>query len=270
MSIQLKTYIESGIIEDYLMGTASQEERLELERMMAIHPSLKAELEANQFALLEYILQYEQAPPVQLKDKIWEKLANLGEMKDDTAKSGNVISMNLYKYKNRFRLSSVAMWLFLMTSMTLNVWLFAQWKNVGQIAQNQEIIKSQSEHETILWKTNYQKMKNEMDTIHQSSTKIVMLGGTETEPKAKVWLYWNEKTQAVLIKVENLPAPPEGKQYQLWSIEGEIVKDAGMINHLHNICTMKSIPRANAFAITLEKQGGVPKAEGKMYAICKL
>ena len=51
---------------------------------------------------------------------------------------------------------------------------------------------------------------------------------------------------------------PTGKQYQLWAIVDGKPVDAGVINNCIGLCKMKKIDHAEAFAITLEKEGGSP------------
>ena len=44
-------YISSGIVESYVFGLASQEEKIEFERMAETHPEVKAAREAFEIAL---------------------------------------------------------------------------------------------------------------------------------------------------------------------------------------------------------------------------
>ena len=70
-------------------------------------------------------------------------------------------------------------------------------------------------------------------------------------------VFWNTKNRDVYLMVNKLPEPTTGKQYQLWAmIDGKPV-DAGLLSpRCTSVCKMKNIPRAEAFAITLEKEGG--------------
>jgi anti-sigma-K factor RskA len=45
--------------------------------------------------------------------------------------------------------------------------------------------------------------------------------------------------------------------------------DAGMLNwsHANMVTAMKNIPQAQAFAITLEDEGGHPAPQGAMYVL---
>ena len=59
--------------------------------------------------------------------------------------------------------------------------------------------------------------------------------------------------------VNKMPQPSQGKQYQLWALVDGKPVDAGMVDaNCTTVCKMKNIPKAQAFAITLEKAGGSP------------
>jgi anti-sigma-K factor RskA len=88
-----------------------------------------------------------------------------------------------------------------------------------------------------------------------------MMKGVAKSPESMAMVYWNTESKEVFIELKSLPVPEEGKQYQLWAIVDGKPVDAGMItlseeeSSLHR---MKDFESAQAFAITLEKQGGSP------------
>ncbi len=91
------------------------------------------------------------------------------------------------------------------------------------------------------------------------NVKIVRMPGLEKAPDSEVTALWNQQTNEVLLDVQNLPTPPTGKQYQLWTIVDGKPVDMGMIddNFRGRLLRMKaSSPNAAAFAITLEDDGG--------------
>jgi hypothetical protein len=93
------------------------------------------------------------------------------------------------------------------------------------------------------------------------SYKHIHLAGLPKSPESAVSAFWNQQTNEVLIDVQNLPAAPEGKQYQLWSIVDGKPVDIGMLDNAFagKVLKMKNTkPGSVAFAITLEKEGGNP------------
>ena len=69
--------------------------------------------------------------------------------------------------------------------------------------------------------------------------------------------YWNENKDKAYLKLENLPAPPSGKTYQMWAdIDNEMV-DMGVINFDdEKMITIPHMANAASLNITLEKEGG--------------
>jgi anti-sigma-K factor RskA len=95
--------------------------------------------------------------------------------------------------------------------------------------------------------------------LRDADFKSVRLQGVEAHPEVNVLVYWNPKRQQVYVDRINLPAPPAGKQYQLWALDKGKPVDAGMIalnGQTDVLQQMKAIGSAQAFAITLEPAGG--------------
>ena len=69
--------------------------------------------------------------------------------------------------------------------------------------------------------------------------------------------FWNENKENAYLKLENLPAPPAGKTYQMWAdIDNQMV-DMGVVEF--DVRKMISIPHmanATSLNITLEDEGG--------------
>jgi anti-sigma-K factor RskA len=87
---------------------------------------------------------------------------------------------------------------------------------------------------------------------------------------AKVTVAWQPTRQSGVIRITNLPAPEPGRDYQLWAVDAAH-KDpisAGVIRVDKNGTAQirfRPVDRAQqvkAFAISVEREGGVPKKEG--------
>lgn len=108
-----------------------------------------------------------------------------------------------------------------------------------------------------------------LDILRRADTKIIEMKGLDVSPNAKVLVYWNAQEKATLLSIQNLDQPKQGKQYQLWAIVDKKPVDAGVfIYDITAIQQMKSFENAEAFAVTLEKEGGseTPNMED-MYVI---
>ena len=92
---------------------------------------------------------------------------------------------------------------------------------------------------------------------------------------AKATVAWQPGRQSGVIRISNLPAPQPGKDYQLWAVDAEH-KDpisAGIIRVDNNgVAQVRFKPveqawHVKAFAISLEREGGVPKKEGPILLV---
>ncbi len=92
---------------------------------------------------------------------------------------------------------------------------------------------------------------------------------------AKATVAWQPGRQSGVIRISNLPAPQPGKDYQLWAVDAEH-KDpisAGVIRVDKNGVAQvrfKPVEKAEhvkAFAISLERESGVPKKEGPILLV---
>lgn len=99
----------------------------------------------------------------------------------------------------------------------------------------------------------------------------------ENSPNANAVVVWDEKKQRGILKVTQLPPNDENRDYQLWLVDPRY-KDPvnGGVFHVVNDGTIRvpfkpasPVRAAQAFAISLERKGGVTKAEGPIVLLGK-
>ena len=92
---------------------------------------------------------------------------------------------------------------------------------------------------------------------------------------AKATVAWQPGRQSGVIRISNLPAPQPGKDYQLWAVDAEH-KDpisAGIVRVDKNgfaqirFTPVEKAEHVKAFAVSLEREGGVPKKEGPILLV---
>jgi anti-sigma-K factor RskA len=90
--------------------------------------------------------------------------------------------------------------------------------------------------------------------------KMVALAGTPTHREARARVLYSAKEHRVYLDVQQLPALPAGKQYQLWALDKGKPVDAGVLAATtaagDSLQQMKDIASAQAFAMTVEPVGG--------------
>jgi len=249
--MEIKEYIESGILEAYALGACSENESREVEEMCARNPEVKIELGKIQQAINGYASMYGKLPKVAVKEKIFAKIDLLNDSKKET----KIIHLPLKKYQ--YAIAAI-LTLFIL-SVIGNIILYNKYK-----ASNEQLISLNAE-KTFLsenMKVNQvkiDKMNVDIGVLTDLSVMKVMMKGVEKSPESLVLAYWNKESKELFIQIKKLPMPAKGKQYQLWAIVDGKPQDAGMITMTEgdsSLHKMKDFSSSQAFAITLEKEGG--------------
>jgi anti-sigma-K factor RskA len=82
--LNLEDYIESGIIESYLLGLATRDEVVMFERMRNIYPQLNGEIATMEYKLQRLGEEGGIAPPAQ----VWKRIAERIQWEEATTKTG--------------------------------------------------------------------------------------------------------------------------------------------------------------------------------------
>lgn len=257
--MDIKAYIESGILESYVMGLATEAECREVEFHAAKFPEIKNELLAIELSINKYALLHQKNPPEHLKEKIFSQISS---QENKTAK---IIDIKTAKApdntagKNSWSFWVAASVLLLLVSVAGNYFLYNKWRSAENelIALNAE--KTMIADQLNIQKTSFEKMNAEMAVLKQPFNKVVSLKGIPAiSPNSLATVYWNQNSKEVFINVNSLPVPPADKQYQLWALANGTPIDAGVFEASDSVGLqkMKVIENAQAFAVTLEQKGG--------------
>lgn len=268
--MDIKEYISSGILESYVLGTASKQERQEVECISSIYPEIKEELIALQKNIETVASANKIDPPKDLKEKVlsavYEEIDNDLEEKSKVINhdfSGKTEAVSIQK--NTWRMMAVAS--FVLFIIATSVFINSRGTSIElteQLADTKEKIELQKD-QLAQTKSEFESKLNEKENylafLSDPGTKQIQLDGTDNSKDSKVRVFWNSQTERVVLKVDQLPEPPTKMQYQLWAIIDGTPKDMGMLPK-ENVATFidmnKKTNAAAAFAITLEEEGGKP------------
>jgi anti-sigma-K factor RskA len=257
--VNIQDYISSGIIESYVLGLASPEDSAEFERMCATHSEIRDARNAFEIHLEASIQQQKIEPPRELKSRIFSRIG----MESDALMSKPPIKKPVLVPRIGFaKYVAAASLLLLAGSVALNFYLLSEYKK--SIARNNELIAAQTQVATAnqVLSTKLQTYEDAMSLMKNPLMAIIKMPGLPNSPapSSMATVYWNTDTKDVYLLVNKLPVPVPEKQYQLWAIVDGKPVDAGVFD-IHeglSFVKLKTIPKAEAFAITLEKKGGSP------------
>lgn len=246
--MDIKEYISSGILENYVLNNLSSQGRQEVECMSHIYPEIKQELLQLQENIEKLALEIAKTPPPAVKENILKAIENVKQVDKDETKVVSLNSNTIINNKS-WKIAVAASIIALIT-----VSFFAiQYKT-----ENSELVASNTTKVEELNQLNQTVLSQEkiLSHINLPTTQKIVLKGTEAFPNETCVVYWNAESKKTYALLSNLSTPPKNKQYQLWAIVDGKPLDMGTFNPEDQLQTYPDLNNPQAFAITLEPAGG--------------
>lgn len=239
--MDINNYISSGIIEMYVMGLCSPEEKAEMELLRLQYPELNK-------AVLQFETEFENnalkdaaEPGSQTDDRILQTLQSLQtpviEISD---KQPGIKKMSWLK-----PVAAAAILLFAASSI-FNYVLYKKTKE-------QQLALKEKEAYSPLPVTDYNILKSPLITP-------VAMYGVGLHSICRCTIFWDKKTGKAYIMIHHLPQSSSQNDYQLWAMVNDKPINIGIIKDeiRGRFIEMPNVPAgATAFIVTLEKAGGV-------------
>ncbi|AMJ65733.1 anti-sigma factor [Hymenobacter sp. PAMC 26628] len=287
-----QAYIESGILEQYALGLLTPAERAAVEAEAARHPLVAQELAADQRALEYYAQAHSRELPAAMRDRVLSKVlaqiapaetvapaatapANgapgpsaslradvdaLARPQPTAAEPGVRPIISAAAPAAPRRGLTIAASVALLLSLLGNAYLYQQWQGADNALVALQDTQNRVAANTLVTEKKLGEVSAQNAVLRDAEFHFVALAGTPDAPKDRARVLFNAKTRRVYVDVQNLPAAPAGRQYQLWALNNGKPVDAGVLTPAaaagDRLERMKDIASAQAFAVTLEPLGG--------------
>lgn len=248
--MDIKAYIESGILELYVAGTLSEKENEEVYALMQNHPEILQEVLEIEAAVVKLTAATSTQDTNPVLNAVKKEL-NFG---NDT----KVISISKPKYNWLTYTGWVA-------SIVLGVglyWVINQNKQLQsniQVAETQQsILETQIENSN----NSLKEAKTLISVLRDDNISKIPLAGQGNFANTYANVYWDKNNQRIFLDAQGLPEPPEGKVYQVWSLTLNPLTPTSLgtlddfITDENKIFSIKNTNASQAFGITLEPAGG--------------
>jgi anti-sigma-K factor RskA len=252
--VDVNAYIESGAIESYVLGLATPDEARETELLAATYPEIAQALDAFAYSIEKTAQQQTIAPAPEVKDRLFEQLET--EFAAPELSSTTIAPIQsqakLVRMPSYLRWLSAASVILLLGSAAFNYYLYQKVKRIN--GSYQALLSEKTGLEA-----NNKTLNTSLKMATDTAVLRINLMGVKGFENSFATVLWHKNTKDVYFLNNQLPQAPKGKQYQLWALVSGKPVDAGMVSNCeNNICKMNNMPQADAFAITLEKEGGSP------------
>ncbi len=252
--MNIQEYISSGIIESYVLGLATAEERAEFERICAEHPEVRDARDAFERSLEALAMEHAMTPAAVTKEKTMRQI-------------GQPLSHQHSPARN-------LAWLKYAAAACLIILAGSLYWNISQYNQNRRL---KAEYDQSVAKLSAMEQEVRLIT-NNPNVRMASMKGMEAAPGAFATVYWDTTSHDVYLMLNNLPKPASDRQYQLWALLDGKPIDVGMIDNEYFVkenkllIRAKNVQNAQAFAITLEAKDrpDTSTPQGVMYVLGNL
>ncbi|WP_461449699.1 anti-sigma factor [Mucilaginibacter sp.] len=259
----IKSYIESGILELYVLGDVTPDERLQVEEMASKHEAVKAELLDIERSMELFASENALQPAAHLRDRVLNSLVtnfaddnNFPNKKitTETVKD-NVIAMPAQKANSFYKYAFAACLALLIASVAVLVSVYSKLQDA-----NIQLVALNSSNQHFSKTVNF--MDRQLNIYRDTSFKVIRLKGTKNLPTGLMLVAFSPAKKKVVIDLADLKMPVNDKahQYQLWALVSGKPVSLGVFDKDDTDSTMMkemgSVNVAQAFAVTLEPRGG--------------
>ena len=237
MREKIKIFLDTDLLEKYLLGTTSPEESSRVERYIAMYPEVRKIYSELQENLETFAKMHAVKTPEGLRARILHKIRvqNAG--------------------RRRFRRYAIAASI---TAMIFAGSSYFFWNQSQNLQMENIIVNNKIKDLENDMKGQLEDVRNQFIVLNNPSTKKYYVNGNKKARELKAVAYINPVKKLAYINVRNLPNLPEDHCYQMWAeVNGEMV-NLGVIKNVDEKDQLRALPYAeNAVSyITIEPKGG--------------
>lgn len=239
MKIGKQEILDSGLLELYVLGELNDIEEKEVLKALKKYPDLKAELKNIEDSLIVLAKKAAVEPGPGVLENI------LASLPKDDPKQSNKQEKPSPKWPY---------WLFAVAALSALAFAFWQQSKYQQINQNFENLKVECES----LKKNHENQIALYNNINDFDNQIIRIRASENFQESRITCYLNTKTRKNYLEIKGLPKINANETFQLWSLkDGVDPIPLNLIeNELDNIMEVDYVEGSNAYAITIEENGG--------------
>lgn len=237
MKEKIKIFLDSDLLEKYLLDNTSGHEALQVERYLAMYPEVRKTYEELQDNLEAYAKLHAVKTPEGLKEKI---LAGI--------RAEKVGRKNFFRYGIA---ASFAVLMFAGAS-------YFFWDQNQSLQQENTIVSNKIKDLEENMREQLEDVRNQFIVLQNPETKKFDVKGNTKAKELKAVAYVNPVKKLSYINVSNLPNLPENQCFQMWTeVNGKMV-NLGVIKQANDKEKLFAMPYAEHAVsyITIEPEGG--------------
>lgn len=239
MKNDIKIFLESDLLERYLIGDTTSEESLRTEHFIEKYADVREQYAILEENLEKFATSYSVKLPKGTKETILKSIP----------RKNNGRSL----YRLYFFAASIAAVLFAAVSITL-------WSQNRMLLEENSIVSSEIlslKDDVLAANEKLQDIKNQFVVLNNAETRKYVLRGNDRAKKLQTVAYINPVQKLSMINVQSLPELPGEQVYQMWAdVDGEMVSLGVLQKDETKFIPVPFRADAKGFNITIEPKGG--------------
>ncbi len=245
--MDIKQYIESGILELYVLGQLSPEEEKDVQEMQAKHIEIQREIYEISLSLEKYGQINSIKAPVSISDQLFQ---NLPAKKVEKNIHSNATKSP--KYESGINWNLLNTLLALVSILGFTLYFIQKSENKAQLQKYESALRVCDSIATI--------QKEEFAIINQINkpdNKIINLLATPGYAGISVYLHYNAVEKKNFLQLVNLPDITKEQVFQLWALrDGVDPMPLDIFVDKNKIIPVTFVDNTVTYAITIEPNGG--------------
>ncbi|OYX26700.1 MAG: RNA polymerase subunit sigma-70 [Flavobacteriales bacterium 32-35-8] len=246
MNAKITTFLNSGLLDKYLLGDTTSAETQMVETYLSKYPEVQNAYNTLQFNLEVVAKSNAVETPKYILDNILDAI-------DETP----VVNLSTYrKYKNWHKLGIAAS----IAALVFATWSYSLYNQKQALSEENQVVVDEIFDLRSDIEMNNKKLDEVMRQFKQLNdpeTYKYIIEGNSRAKNLKTVAYINAKDKTSMIDVVSLPKLPEEQCYQIWAeLQGKMVS-LGILSETDR--QLKTIPyteNADGLNITIEPKGG--------------
>lgn len=237
MKEKIKIFLETDLLEQYLLGTTDTAESARVEQYIAMYPEVRRTYLELQENLEAYARMHAVPTPEGLRERILQSVRR---------EQG---------FRRRFMryaaAASVAAVFFLGASVFF-------WNQNQNLQAENDLVNNKIRVLEADMKEQLEDVRNQFIVLNNPQTRKFMVEGNRKARELKAIAYVNPVKKLSYINVKNLPNLPEDQDYQMWAeVNGEMV-NLGVLRNFVDSDKLLALPYGEKAVsyITIEPKGG--------------
>jgi hypothetical protein len=251
METKLQIFINSGLIDKYILGDTSIAESMEVEHYISEYPEIE-----NEYNRLQDNLE------IIAKSNSVEAPRHILKSILDNIEEKPVISLNTTSYRTPWYSIAAS---FVAVAFAVMAFLMYQ-KNMALITENQVVVEEIFDLRSDIdsYNSKLDRVMLQFQSLNNPETEKYVLRGNSRAKDLKTVAYINSIDKTSMIDVVSLPKLPSEEQYEMWAKFQDRMVSLGILDESDR--TLKSIPymeNALGLSISIENKNN---AKGKANA----